>query len=103
MLFTKPSFDIFSLFFNHVPFFTLVIIYTWRDINHQSYTAFRVGIGMSNRVRHSFGLVARVDRLCPVIYMMRCYALIPIYGKVPAGQNAQEGGYSDTILVTVNF
>ncbi len=28
---------------------------------------------------------------------------VPVYGRIPAGQNVSDGGYSDTVTVTINF
>ncbi|MBL0914545.1 MAG: spore coat protein U domain-containing protein [Sphingopyxis sp.] len=49
------------------------------------------GTGGSTRVTQSFSGLLLVDRT------------IPIYGRIPAGQNARAGSYSDTIIVTVTY
>ncbi|MBE1529902.1 spore coat protein U-like protein [Sphingopyxis sp. OAS728] len=49
------------------------------------------GTGSSLRVTQSFAGLLLVDRT------------IPVYGRIPARQNARAGAYSDTIIVTVTY
>lgn len=49
------------------------------------------GTGSSVRVTQSFAGLLLVDRT------------VPVYGRIPARQNARAGAYSDTIIVTVTY
>lgn len=49
------------------------------------------GTGSSVRVTQNFAGLLLVDRT------------VPVYGRIPAGQNAPAGAYSDTIIVTVTY
>ena len=49
------------------------------------------GTSSSTRVTQNFAGLLLVDRT------------VPVYGRIPAGQNARAGAYSDTIIVTVTY